>query len=136
MIKHPYFNDTTSEATHACFLQKGFSGNELFQFQMRGLKQTPNTPNILLANGRDNKRTYFELNTNIDVSLIEQIDNQEYVTFHFDEKYFEYHSSPSNNEPILIHFRYKTFTGACYVNFTTTRICYECNIDIQVRINE
>lgn len=130
------FNNLTAEVTHACFLHKGFSGNELLQFQMRGLANYPNGNNVLMATGRGNKRTYFEMNTNIDTRLIEQLDNTEYVTFHFDEKYFEFHSSPSNNDPIFVQFRYKTFVAGCYVSFTSTKTVYPCNIDIQVRINE
>lgn len=136
MKLQPNFNDTTAETTMATFKNKGFSENCLYHFSMRGLKQTQHTPNVLLATGIGNRRTYFEMSTNIDPTQIEQLNGQEYVTFNFAEKYFEYHTSTSDNEALFVTFRYKSFTGGCYVSFTTSKTCYTCDIDINIRINE
>jgi hypothetical protein len=108
---------------------------ETHKFVMSGNGIYGSTSNVMMATGKGDKKTYFNLENDFDVSRITVDDaSKEYATFDFTNKCFTYIKSTSSNTPLEISVMLDgTEIGKAYINFTSahavssTDINYETN---------
>ena len=104
-------------------------------FEMTGKDTYGSTSNVMLATGKGDKKTYFNL-VAADISLITVNDeSKEYVTFDFSDKSFTYIKSTSDNTPLPVTVSYNgAVVGTAYVNFTTSKAVQPTNINVTIGI--
>ena len=104
-------------------------------FEMTGAATYGSTSNVMLATGKGDKKTYFNL-VALDPALVTVDEaSKEYVTFDFTDKSFTYIKSTSGNTPLPVTISYNgTEMGTAYINFTTSKAVQPTNINVTIGI--
>ncbi len=88
--------------------------------------------NIIMATGRGDKKTYFNLTSDFDVSRI-TVSDEEYATWDFTNKCITYLKSPAGNNPHEVQIMLDgTVIGSGWINFSSASAVKSTNISYEV----
>ena len=111
-------------------------------FKLSGKLSRGGFSNIMLASGKDDKKTYFNLETNLplnEITIKDPTTVNEYATFDFTNKCFTYIKSNAGNAKLPVTFMWDNIElGTGYVCFSTssTSLVDNTNITFNTTINQ
>lgn len=102
------------------------------QFIMTGAGTYGSSTNIIMANGRGDKTTAFNLTNDFDVSRL-TVSDETYATWDFTNKKMTYVQSTTDNTPHEVQLMLDgTVIGSLWINFTSTKAVQPTNISYEV----
>ena len=102
------------------------------KFVMTGAGTYGSSTNIIMANGRGDKTTAFNLENDFDISRL-TVSDETYATWDFTNKKMTYIQSTTDNTPHEVQLMLDgTVIGSLWINFTSTRTVQPTNINYEV----